>query len=345
MHQTVLIEGDGIAACCCAHLLRDSGLEVRLVSSTRPKPPTILVSEATQALLVDIFEDPNLFRGSAAIRKRIVAWGQDATPVTLPHMAFVVSEQALLDRLWPQIKATEATAGQEADWRLFSSRTTPPLLPEEHFGSRIAQTQTVHINDSADRDACWVESLETGWLFLLPLKDGRGTLISVGGSPQEQLERSRLIGPHVAELQGTLSMFPAYPQILSQLCGRDQLGQAWLACGTAAMAFDPLCGEGAGNAAREAILAAAVIKASARGEAWEDLCAHYASRLLGGFLRHLSVCRGFYADGHAGPWWDRELALLDQGMEYVGAQSVNWGRVYRLKGFDLEPIETASGKR
>ena len=146
----------------------------------------------------------------------------------------------------------------------------------------------------------------------------------------------------MAELQGTLSTFPAYPQILSQLCGRDQLGQAWLACGTAAMAFDPLCGEGAGNAAREAILAAAVIRANAHGEAWEDLCAHYSSRLLGGFLRHLSVCRGFYASGHAGPWWDRELALLDQGMEYVRAQSVNRGHLYRLNGFDLEPIEPAA---
>ncbi len=345
MGQTVLIEGDGIAACCCAHLLRNSGLTVKLARSARPKPPTILVSEATQLLLGDIFEDPNLFRGFAPIRKRIVSWGPGAVPVTLPHVALVVSEQALLDRLWPQVTASDALPNSVADWHLFSSRSTPPLLPEEHFGSRIAQTQPARLKDSADRDACWVESLETGWLFLLPLKDGRGALISVGGTPWEQLELSRLIRPQIAELQGTLSTFPAYPQILTQLCGRDLLQNPWLACGTAAMAFDPLCGEGAGNAAREAILAAAVIRASARGEVWEDLCAHYSTRLLGGFLRHLSVCRGYYADGREGPWWDYELALLDKGMDYVRAQSVHRGHLYRLKGFDLERVEAIATVR
>jgi len=196
---------------------------------------------------------------------------------------------------------------------------------------------------TVDHDACWVESMETGWLFLLPLGDGRGTLISVGGSAETQLDRSRLIGPQVADWQGPLSNFPAYPRILSQLCGSDELGTPWLACGTAAMAFDPLCGEGAGNAAREAILGSAAIRANAHGEPWEDLCDHYSSRLLGGFLRHLSVCRGFYATGHRGPWWERELEMIDQGMEWVRLHSANRVHRYRLSGFDLEPIGAATG--
>ena len=342
MGQTILIQGDGLAACCCAHLLRADGFTIRVAKRARPKLQTILVSHATQRLLCDIFEEQDLFQGFAPIRKRIVAWGQDAEVVTLPHSALVVSEQALLDRLWPRITAVEAPPQSDAEWRVLSSRGAMPSLPEEHFGSRTAQTLTVRMNGAVDRDACWVESLETGWLFLLPLGDGRGTLVSVGGPAETQLDRSRLIGPHVVERQGPLSSFPAYPRILSQLCGSDPSGREWLACGTAAMAFDPLCGEGAGNAAREAILGSAVIRANARGEAWDHLCDHYSSRLLGGFLRHLSVCRGFYAGGHLGPWWNRELEMLDRGMEWVRVHSANRGHRYRLNGFDLLPTEAAA---
>lgn len=342
MGQTVLIQGDGLAACCAAHLLRADNLSVTLARDPRPKPPTILVSEATQHLLCDIFEDRDLFRGFTPINKRIVAWGPDAEPVVLPHSAKVVAEQELLDRLWPRVHPFDAPTESDANWTLLSTRPSTPVSREMHFGSRIAQAQPVTMKGTADRDACWVESVETGWLFLLPAGDGRGTLISVGGAPDMQLLHSQLIRPQVVEPRGRFSTFPAYPRILSKLGGNGGSKNAWLACGSAAMAFDPLCGEGAGNAAREAILAAAVIRANAHGEAWGDLCAHYSSRLLGGFLRHLSVCQGFYASGHIGPWWGRERAALDAGMEWVRAQSVNRGQLYRLNGFGLEPIAPAA---
>jgi hypothetical protein len=342
MGRTVLIQGDGLGACCCARLLRANGFTVSVAKDVRHKLPAILVSQATQHLLCDIFEDDDLFQGFVPIHKRIVAWGQDAETVTLPHSALVVSEQALLERLWPGINAAEALSESDAEWLILSSRCATLALPQESFGSRRAQTLTVRLNNASERDACWVESMETGWLFLLPLGDGSGTLISVGGQPEDQLDRSRLIGPQVTDLRRPPSTFPAYPRVLSELCGSRGPGRSWLACGSAAMAFDPLCGEGAGNAAREAILGSAVIRANTHGEAWDDLCDHYSSRLLGGFLRHLSVCRSFYASGHAGPWWDQELEMLDRGIEWVRGHSAHHSR-YRLNGFDLEPIATATG--
>ena len=69
---------------------------------------------------------------------------------------------------------------------------------------------------------------------------------------------------------------------------------SWLACGTAAMAFDPICGDGTAHAIREAILAAAVIRALANGGPADELLAHYEARLTAGFHRHLTLCRQFY---------------------------------------------------
>jgi len=48
--------------------------------------------------------------------------------------------------------------------------------------------------------------------------------------------------------------------MLARLRGPD-----WLACGTAAVAFDPICGDGTAQAMREAILGCAVITAIGEG--------------------------------------------------------------------------------
>jgi hypothetical protein len=114
----------------------------------------------------------------------------------------------------------------------------------------------------------------------------------------------------------------------------------WLACGTAALSFDPLCGDGTGNAVREAILVAAVIRAATAGEDVDRLLAHYRARLIAGFARHLAMCRGFYLSGNCGPWWERELALLEEGIAWC-SQALGAGSVfqYRLSGFELQAIK------
>ncbi len=110
-------------------------------------------------------------------------------------------------------------------------------------------------------------------------------------------------------------------------------GDGWLACGSAAMALDPLCGDGSGHAVREAILATAVIRAGAEPAMLE----HYQARLRLAFERHLSLCRSYYSSGNSGPWWEAELAHLDRGLEWSRAHAATKWR-YRLDGFDLLPI-------
>jgi hypothetical protein len=158
------------------------------------------------------------------------------------------------------------------------------------------------------------------------------------GSPVESLlAQSRLVAKGVTISGVTQAAFPAYPRIVDPVCG-----PGWLACGTAALAFDPLCGDGTGYAVREAILAAAVIRAAASGGAVDRLLAHYRARLIAGFLRHLELCRSFYISGSAGPWWETETRALEEGIAWCGRAlpPVNpFG--YRLNGFDLEPIHTS----
>ncbi len=328
---SVLISGDGLAACCCAKLLQRAGVPIRVERLGRPTVPAILTSQATASLLRDIFEDSTIFDGFHPICWRKVAWNNTAEIVSLRHTATVVSEQTLLDRLW---KLAPLEGHGASDWTIVTTRG-PRTLPEElKCGSRIASVTTARLRGGVPDDACWVEAVRDGWLFLLAAGDGSAFMISVGLPPGDMLEQSRLVAAQIDTQGATLAEFPSYPRILTELTGPD-----WLACGSAAMSFDPVCGEGAGNAAREAILASAVVAAILNGEDRHAVLAHYRSRLLGGFLRHLEISLDFYTQARQGPWWDGEIVYLRRGIEWTRAKMRELPPPrYRLVDFRLESL-------
>ncbi len=313
----VLICGGGIAATTAAHLVNRVGSSVAWSNTDRPRLPAILLSKATQALISDIFEKKNLFRDCHHIAKRTVAWGcEDA--VTLEHSAVVVSEEWLLDRLRPRIDGDDGSSV----WTIFASR--PPDSTEHRFGARIASATRVELNDSS---ACAIEALDAGWLFLVPDAPGSGWLLAVG---EASLDRSRVIAEMISHIGAPGGEFPAHPRIVSPLAG-----VGWLACGSAAMSFDPICGDGTGNAVREAILASAVVGAALKGHAAESLIEHYEARLKLGFKRHLMLCRDFYRNGGRGTWWQREAEAIEKGIAWCGAEP---RFRYQLAGFELAEL-------
>jgi len=292
-----------------------------------------MLSEHTQALFKDVFNRQDLFRDLPRIGTRVVSWGPNAQPLALPHSAVVVSEQDLLERL--DLKHVEGRpSAAETDWTIAASRPLPADAVEHQFGTRMAAAMQVSPKDGSDPTACWIESIESGWLFLLPGAPGAGWLLAAGGSPECLLNRSRLIVKQIEGLVGRETQFPSHPRIAWPLCG-----SGWLACGTAALAFDPLCGDGTGHALREAILASAVVRAVAKGAKPEDVLAHYRARLLAGFNRHLELCRGFYFSGRSGPWWDSELDAVHRGLEWCKREAGQGTEPrYRLSGFELQAL-------
>jgi hypothetical protein len=306
----VAIVGDGVAACCCAHIL-GTGVE----AADRARVPALIVGEPTQRLIADIFEREDVFDGMPRIERRVVAWGGE--PVALPHRAVVIAEDELVRRLRP----AESTG--DLNWTIHTARPLPPECVEHHFGTRMATASAVVA--AGDASTFWIESLPAGWLFLLP-----GWLLAVGGGADALLAESRLIAPQIRERGPAGAMWPAHPRIVQPLCG-----DRWLACGTAAMGFDPICGDGTGYAVREGILAAAVVKAVAHGEDAASLRDHYVGRTMSGFRRHLELCREYYRTGGAGAWWRSELEALERGIAWCGRDPEFR---YRLNGFELQRL-------
>ena len=326
----VLIRGQGIAACCCARLLRAAGSQVTCQSVERPKLPALMLSQTGQKLLSDVFERRDLFIGVPRIRQRFVAWGRNSNVRELPHSAVVVSEGMLLELI-----RQDTEEGSQADWTIFTSHPLPAEAEEHQFGARRASVSEVSLTQKAARDACWIESVENGWLFLLPGGDGCGWLLAVGGPAESLLGQSRLIAEQIEPTIRGTGDFPSHPRATEPLCGQD-----WLACGTAALGFDPLCGDGTAYSAREAILASALIRLVSEGGDRNSLLEHYRTRLLVGLQKHLEVCREFYASGHGGPWWEVQLRATEEGLQWCTSRL---GAVpkfrYRLNGFSLEAVE------
>jgi hypothetical protein len=198
----------------------------------------------------------------------------------------------------------------------------------------MASVAAVELRQQADSAACVMESLNDGWLFLIPGPSRLGWLLAAGASPEHLLGHSRVIAAALSGHSPLCGEFPAYPRIASPLGGSD-----WLACGTAAMTFDPICGDGTAHAIREAVLATAVLRALDKGDSTEALVAHYEARLTAGFCRHLALCRAFYSSGGTSPFWTAELEAIDRGIQWCNAKlGARPEFRYQLRGFELEAV-------
>ena len=330
----VAVYGAGVAAASCARLLAARGIGVIAERPERVTVPVIMVSARTQQLLRDVFHREDLFQGLPRVNARVVAWGECSQPRRFEHSAIVVSERELLERLDWGGPRKDQIPGHTPSWTVFASRPLPESTAVKHFGARVASVFAVDLAEISEPCTCWIESLACGWLFLLPGPRGTGWLLAVGAEAGSLLSNSRLIARQIQSVNCPAGEFPAYPAMSVPLCGPQ-----WLACGSAALAFDPMCGDGAGNAIREAILAVAVIRAAERGCREEQLLDHYRTRLVAGFSRHLQLCHQFYSAGRGGPWWDAELELLRDAIEYCRREMDNAAPPrFRLQQFDLAAL-------
>lgn len=336
MSPNIAIRGDGIAARCCAHLLTRAGFRVQSEPADQSRVPAIMIADAAASLIRDVFDRPDALHDAPRVRARVVCWGPGAEIKRLDHSACVVSEQKLLASLGGTAAVPAAVPinvpADAPDFTLYAAGAPPGGVSHHSFGARRATAAQVELHGS-EPAASYIESLSAGWLFLVPCDRDRGWLLAIGSPLEEQLEQSHLIAPLVASLLPA-GDFPACPRVALPLAGTS-----WLACGSAALGFDPICGDGAAQAVREAILAAAVVRAIAAGGDAISLQAHYQSRLLAGLHRHLALCADFYRSGGPGPWWQEQTDALADGLRLCAEQLALLGPPrYRLVDYRLEPL-------
>jgi len=324
----VAIWGSGIAASGCAQLLARQNIETMMIPVPRAPAPVVLLSDPARALLCDVFADQTIFAHCPRVTRRIVAWG-DGDPVALPHEGAILLPDDL-DTLRPPVTALPGDPdGSEA----MTVHTAAPFPSGDarRFGTRMASAVAVALRFPDDATVCWIEAVEGGWLFLIPLDAQQAWLLCVGDGPQALLDQSRHISARVGDMHGASAQFDVSPRLLTTLQGRG-----WLACGTAAIAFDPICGDGTAQALREAILASAIVAATRDGGDAQALRCHHESMFIAAMRRHLKLCFDFYQRGGKGPWWQAQLADIAEGFDWCTARLATLPEPrYHLRGFNL----------
>jgi len=294
--SSVHVAGRGVGIAAALAVLADNGVDCSAEAGPeRGAAPVVMLGGQALQLLGGLF-GPGRLGGAHRISRRVVLWNE-AEAVTLAHEASAIAGTDLLAAL-PLAACTPAAAAPH-----FTLHARPPEPAVIAFGQREAAAAPVSLADGTDAGAVLVEAVEAGWLFLIPLGAQTGWLLAVGGAPDALLAGSRLIAPAIGALGAVEAQFETAPRVLEQLAGED-----WLALGSAALAFDPLCGDGTATAARGGILAGAVASAIAEGAAPAPLLRHYRAMLIAALRRHLAACVPFYERGGTSAWW-REQAM------------------------------------
>lgn len=206
-----------------------------------------------------------------------------------------------------------------------------PVSDMQRFGERLSSTAKVRLGMNAEPATCWIESVDDGWLFLIPDGTGGAWLLAVGDTPERLAGQAPMIAPLIDTMEPPSGTFDTSPRMLKHLAGDD-----WLALGTAALAFDPICGDGTAQAVREAILASAVITARARREDPAALVTHYQSMLLAAMRRHLQLSLPFYGGAGSSRWWREQYAASRTGYDWCTAHLAKMPEPrFALQGFDL----------
>src|SRR5262249_15005115 len=205
------VRGDGVAALTCSYLLQTAGFNVAIQRNSRNYLPSLMVSASSQALFCDILNTQEAFSILPRITTRVVKWGSSATPIALPHSAVVVSEEFLQDRIAKLVRFNGESNGSP-DCTIISSRPLPQGSIEHAFGERMASVVPVKLQSRSASSTCWIESVNEGWLFLLP--DGssggakrkrgsaqpQGWLMSVGGHLNFQLGQSEVVAEQIEHI-------------------------------------------------------------------------------------------------------------------------------------------------
>lgn len=335
--RSIALRGQGVAVATTAHLLNRAGVALELEPGIRRPVPVIMLSDPALALLRDVFGKPDLFAGKARIERRVVRWGT-SKPVAMPHGAVVVSEDDLTAALATAPQPTTAETNGTNVLATIHGMPPFPVSAMQRFGERLSSTARVRLSAKADPATCWVESVDDGWLFLIPDSLGGAWLLAIGGAPEELAAQAPMIAPLIEAMEPSSGTFDTSPRMLEQLAG-----EGWLALGTAALAFDPICGDGTAQATREAILASAVITALGRGEDQAALITHYHSMLLAAMRRHLQLSLPFYGGAGSSPWWREQYAASRAGYDWCTAHLATMPEPrFALHGFDLVRRELAA---
>ncbi|UVL76122.1 tryptophan 7-halogenase [Pseudomonas putida] len=211
-----------------------------------------------------------------------------------------------------------------ADFLVEARGRQAPLAPDRLRGPETVSLLNVW-QGSPGAPASAVESLEDGWAWMARLEDGRcywQVTLDAAGLPgkaclTDYCVARRACSALVAELFDAQALVPAQVHARSStaILAGECVGQDWIRVGDAAMAVDPLSGNGIFQSLSSALQAPVVINTLLRKPERAGLARQFhQQRVEQLFLRFARIGRDFYGQEQerAGqPFWARRQGWPD----------------------------------
>jgi flavin-dependent dehydrogenase len=326
--RSVVVRGSGVAALTCARLLDIQGWSVRLEQGAPARRLHLLLGEATAGLLAALWNDPLLLAGAHPVRERAVSWGSASGADTVPAPGVAIGANELVRRLAARLRLPSAAPDAAAlivDAQPGSPESAGAAAPMRAFGRRHAWVAQAMLRAESRPDLCVMETVGDGWVFLLPVGAGRASLQFVAipsitplPAPNHAVAATRTIRKAIDGIGAWSDPMPCMPRArLPPACpGR-------IAVGEAALAFDPVSGDGVGHALRGAVLAATSLHAIANGAPIAECLDGYASTLRRAMAHHLKTCLALYGAAPRGPGWRDEVSAMAAGVALLTGKAVD----------------------
>jgi 2-polyprenyl-6-methoxyphenol hydroxylase-like FAD-dependent oxidoreductase len=360
--RTAVVVGSSIAGLTVARLLWQHGWSVEVRVRRGHAAPTVVVPDETLALLADLWEtDRLLIPATRRLDRRLVATGSTIDVVAQTSWTFAVGslQEGLLQRLRdeatsrltvtfedgaptrPPLAANDGwLVSATGRWRIDRDRARPDDLLS--CGRRAILGARAELRPSAE-PACWsFEVVADGWLVVAPVGPRLAIVQLMAPHPADSGDgaRERLLGRAihtsviarelVTPLAEPVSAWSASPQICD-----PWIGPRSIRVGDAALAFDPISGDGTGHALRGAILAAAAMEAIEEDGDELAIRRHYRDRLRFAFVSHLHRCLELYGSFAPRTLWAAELDAMAAALETIGTPPAPPEFRYRLVGTRL----------
>lgn len=348
-HKRALVLGSGVAGLTCAHLLAARAWHVDCAASRAAPGPVVIISRLNADLLLELWHaDEKLFMGAHRLQGRVVQWEDAAAPTHTATPAFVMPVDVLQARLADLAReagicfiAPEHVDPARYDWVVHAGGREAAAGESIAFGRRRGVVVSVKLTPRARTDRALIESVPGGWLFVIPRGLGRGVLQAVFSdqiaNPRAQLRtllaHSRVTSALVEEIVDDPAGFAAMPRLAMTPCASGSID-----VGDAAVALDPMSGNGVGSGLRSAILATAVLDAAAGDPMPQDCFDHYTQRLRKTMRSHVQSCVEFYGRAAHADGWRAEIGMMTEALQRLPSEPdaaafmLNEGRLDRVPG-------------
>ena len=335
--KKILIDGSGIVGLTTAKLCLDNqDCEVAIIEDYSGFKPTILINDDCKFILSSIWKlndkDWSFFE-SISFKQHFI----NSIPNSIPFVAIVLNPEQLSQRLFEQLfeqysdrikvyKRHEVIANAYFDWEFQCSFYDSEARKDKiKFGQRNIYAATVNTSTNLLKNTCSLLSTSGNtWAFIFPFSPSIAVVQimsthfseSVIENVEAQLKYFFGNSLKLSDNKESFTKYAAYPWIRKVF--HDGNG---IYVGSAAVSYDPICGDGLGNSLRSSILATSIVSANENEQTQKDMLQYYTQRLTANFISHIKTCLNFYSQNQS---WKAEVDSMKS----------------ELKNLMLKPIET-----